>query len=191
MELTPEERAEIQNQIVLYKAQQELATTEPEASAPAITVPKAPSDNVDSNALEQAIQEEANPSKLEKHKFKKRIRGLWNRWRTTTLDAKSLEIEKVACQIAIERAKTQQQLNEIKRQEQLAEAKHWLELNKGNLEDIGANTTSRPSMFWYGLRRGFHHITKLTNNIPRIIRNLFWVGILIVGLIILKQTHVL
>ena len=147
MELTPEERAEIQNQIMLYKAQQELSTTKTEESTQSIVVPKAPSDAVDSSALDQDIQKESNPSKLEKHKFKKRIRGLWNRWRITALDAKSLEIEKVACQIAIERAQTQQRLNEIKRQEQLAEAKHWLELNKGNLEDIGANTTSSHSMY--------------------------------------------
>lgn len=142
-------------------------------------------------ALDKAIEQQATPDKAEERRVRKRIRGIWRKWRTTALDAKALEVEKIACQIEIERAKAKQQLAIIRREEELAEAEHWLRLNKGNLEDIDANTTSKPNKFWYGLRRGFHHITKLTNNIPRIIRNLFWIGVFVIGLIILKNYNVL
>lgn len=185
IELTSEDREQIQNQIIEYKQNQEVTTNSN------ISVPTAPNGTVANIQLDEAINQESTPNKREKRKLKHKIRGIWHKWRTTALDAKSLEVEKIACQIAIERAKTQAALDEIRRKEEIAEAEHWLTLNKGNLEDIDANTVSRPSKFWYGFRRGFHHITKLTNNIPKIIKNLFWIGVVIIGLILLKHYNVL
>lgn len=187
MELTSEDREEITRCMTEYKAQQ-VAVQEKSST---VNLPIAPNGQVANQELNNIIEQESTPDKKEEKKFRKSIRGLWKRWRGTTLDAKSLEIEKVACAIAVERAETQEKLNIIKRREELAEAQHWLELNKGNLEDIDANTTSRPSKFWYGLRRGFHHITKLTNNVPKIFKNLFWIGVLILGLVLLKNFNVL
>ena len=178
-ELTTQDREEIQKLIVEMKAQ------------PTVSVPLTPDGQKANTDLDKAISAQATPGKQEARRVKKRIKGIWRKWRTTALDAKSLEIERIACQIEIERAQTRAQINKIKRDEEVAKAEHWLKLNKGNLEDIDANTTSRPHMFWYGLRRGCYHITKLTNNIPKIIKNLFWIGVLVVGLIVLKHFNVL
>ena len=184
--LTAEDREQIQNQITEY-TQQQLAV----ASETKVSVPITPDGQQANQALDEAIKEQSTPNKREARRVKNKIKGIWRKWRTTALDAKSLEVEKIACQIEIERAETQQRLNKIKREEELAQAEHWLKLNKGNLEDIDANTTSKPSMFWYSLRRGFHHITKLTNNVPKIIRNLFWIGAIVLVLVLLKKFNVL
>ena len=185
-ELTEQDREEIQNQIVAYQQEQTLVKKEEP-----ILVPKAPDGQDANEALDKAIKEQATPGKHEERKIKQKIRGIWRKWRTTALDAKALEVEKIACQIAIERAETQHKLDRIRREEKVEKAEHWLKLNKGNLEDIDANTISRPSRFWYCLRRGFHHVTKLTNNVPKIIKNLFWIGVLAVVLVLLKHWNVL
>lgn len=183
VELTPEDREEIQNQITEYKQNQvTVATT---------NIPITPDGKNADEDLNTAISAGATPDKLERRRVRSKIKGIWRKWRTTALDAKSLEIEKIACQIELERAETQAKLDKIRREEEIAEADHWLALNKGNLEDIDANTTSRPSKFWYNVRRGCHHITKLTNNIPKIFKNLFWIGAVVIGLILLKHFNVL
>lgn len=186
MELTDQDREEIQNQIVEYK-------TQTLVNKPVINLvpPTAPNGEQTNKALDDAIANEAAPDKKEARRVKKKVRGLWRSYRTAALDAKSLEIEKIACQIEIERKETQAKLNEIKRQEEKAAVEHWLNLNKGNLEEVDMNINSKPSKFWYNFRRGFHHITKLTTNIPKIIKNLFWIGVLIVGLVLLKHFNVL
>lgn len=185
VELSEEDREEIQNQITEYKANQVAKPANP------IAVPMTPDGQDANQALDEAIKQQATPDKKEARRVKKKIKGIWRNWRTTTLDAKSLEIEKLACQISVERAETKAKLDKIRREEEAAEVKHWLSLNAGNLEEVEMNTNSKPSKFWYGFRRGFHHITKLTNNIPRIFKNLFWIGILVVGLVLLKHFNVL
>ena len=185
VELTAEDREHITNQITEYKEQQLTAPSAP------VTVPITPDGQQANEALDEAIKSQATPDRKESRRIKNKIKGIWRRWRTTALDAKSLEVEKIACQIEIERAETKQKLAKIRRDEELAEAQHWLTLNKGNLEDIDANITSKPNMFWYALRRGCHHITKLTNNVPKIIKNLFWIGAIVLGLVLLKQFNVL
>lgn len=185
VELTTEDREQINNQIAEYKEKQLTAPTVP------VSVPMTPDGQQANEALDEAIKSQANPDRKESRRIRNKIKGIWRKWRTTALDAKSLEVEKIACQIEIERAKTQQELDKIRREEELAEAQHWLTLNKGNLEDIDANTISKPNMFWYGMRRGCYHITKLTNNVPKIIKNLFWIGAIIVGLVLLKHFNVI
>ena len=180
IELTPEDREEIQRQMVEYKS----SNTE-------LAIPSTPTGQNAGEAFRSVLEEGSSPDKREARRVRKRVRGIWRNWRTTTLDAKSLEIEKVACQIAVERAKTQAKINEIRRENEIAEAKHWLALNKGNLEDIDANTESRPHRVWYGLRRFCHHMTKLTDNFPKVFKNLLWIGVFIIGLVILKRFNVL
>lgn len=183
VDLTPEDREQIQQQVVQYKEQQ--------LQAQKVELPVAPPstpDGQDANeALEEALRQGANPDKKESRRVRKRIRGIWNRWRTVTLDAKSLEQEKIACQIAVERAETQSKLDKIRRDKEIAEANHWLTLNSGNLKEVGYNTESKPSMFWYSIKRCFFHITRITDNIPKLIRNLFWTGVLVIGYILLKK----
>ena len=183
MELTDQDREEIQNQIAEYKASQPAQRS--------IAAPVAPNGENAAEALDHIITEESIPNKRENRKFRKKIRSIWSKWRNTTLDAKALEEEKVACQIAIERAETQAKLDKVKREEEKAKVQHWLDLNAGNLEEVGLNTKSKPSIFWYSIKRGFFYITKITDNIPKLIRNLFWGGVLILGVVLLKKFNII
>lgn len=183
-ELTPEDREQIQNQIEIYKQNQV-------AQARHISAPITP-DGKDANKdLNKALEQGATPDKREAKQITKKIKGIWHNWRTVTLDAKSLEIEKIACQIQIERAQTKSALNQIKRNEQLANMRQWLSMHHGNLREIGCNAESKPSKFWYWLRRGLWHISKTTDNVPHVLKNLFWIGVVCLGLYILKRFNVI
>lgn len=179
MGLTDQDREQIQNQIALIQAAQVKAS-----------VPTAPVQNA-AQALEKALEEQSTPDATEEKRVKKRIKKLWGFWRRTALDSKSLEIEKIACQIAIERAETNAKLEAIEHERKMAANEHWLKLNEGNLKDIGYNTESKPSLFWYGLKRAMFHITKLTTDIPKVIFNLFWIGLIILAITILKNVGVI
>lgn len=183
IELSQDEREQIQQQILLVKNEQELTVI------PTNNVSATP--DVVLKNLEETVSAQAIPNKKETHRIIKRIRGIWSKWRSVTLDAKSLEVEKIACKIKIERAETKAKLNEVKRKEKASKITHWLKLNAGNLKDLGYNTESKPSMFWYNINRGFYHITKLTGNIPKLIKNLFWVGLIVIALVLLKHYNVL
>ena len=179
MGLTDQDREQIQNQIALIQA----AQVKP-------SVPVAPAQNA-AQAFEKVLEEQSTPSATEEKRVKKKIRKLWGFWRRTALDSKSLEIEKIACQIEIERAETKAKLDNIKREQKVAANDHWLRLNAGNLRDIGYNTDSKPSLFWYCLKRMMFHITKLTTDVPKVIFNLFWIGLIILAITILKKVGVI
>lgn len=185
VELTDQDREEIQQQIVQYQENQVVHASTP------VNLPVTPDGKQANKALNDALENASTPDKKEARRVKKKIKGIWRKWRATALDSKSLEIEKIACQIEVERTKAQAELNKIRRTEEAAEVEHWLKLNKGNLQEVEMNTESKPSKFWYGFRRGFHHITKLTTNIPKIFKNLFWIGVLVIGLVLLKHFNVL
>lgn len=184
-ELTQQDREFIQNQIVAYQ-QNQIVATQPESTALS-----APDGQRAAQDLEVAFEQGSNPDKHEKRRIKRKIKDIWRNWRTAALDAKTLEVEKIACQIQIERAETRAKIETIKRADKIAKAEHWLKLNEGNLEEISANTKSCPHIFWYGLRRFFHHITKLTDNVPKIFKNLFWIGLLFAGIVVLKHFGIL
>lgn len=184
MELTQEDREQIENEIALYKAQS------PTVSVP-VSVPIAPTGQDANQDLDNIIEQEATPNKKEAKRFRKRIRDVWNRWRNTALDAKALEQEKIACQIAIERAKAQAELDKVRREEEIKELEHWLALNKGNLEEVNYNTQSKPSKFWYAIKRGFFYLTSWTDSVPKLIKNTFWGIVIVLALILLKKFNVL
>ena len=185
MELTEQDREQIKNQIALVKAEaQPLQEVKP-------SIPLAPNGQDESKNLDEALTKAGTPNKSEEKNIKKQMKKLWGFWRRTTLDSKSLEIEKIACQIAIERAQTKAKLATIKREQQVEKRKHWLNLNEGNLEEVGYNTKSKPSIIWYGLKRMMFHITKLTTDIPKIILNTFWVGLVILAFVLLKTFGVI
>lgn len=186
LELTEQDREEIQKQIVEYREQEKLP-----CKATPIALPVTPTGEQAEEALNDALAAEAVPDAREKKRVRKHIKGIWRKWRTTTLDAKALEVERIACQIEIERAKAQAELNQVQREEEIKRAKHWLTLNEGNLKDVGYNTESRPSKFWYGLKRASYHITKLTTDVPKIVFNLFIVGVCILGLVLLKKFNII
>lgn len=187
MELTEQDREQIQNQIVALKAANALQV----AQAIQPSLPLAPNGQDESIRLNEALTKAATPNKSEEKTVKKQMKKLWGFWRKTTLDSKSLEIEKVACQIAIERAETKAKLAAIKREQEVEKHKHWLKLNEGNLKDIGYNTESKPSIVWYGLKRMMFHIAKLTTDVPKIIFNTFWVALVILAFILLKNFGVI
>lgn len=174
-DLTPQDRELIQNQIVECQQSGVLLN---------------PAHKVDTS-VDQVMEENATPDKQEEKRVRKKIKRIWRNWRSTVLDSRSLEIEKIACQIKIARAETKSKLDAIKRANEIEKAKHWLALNEGNLKDIGANTESRPHIFWYGLRRFFHHVTKLTDNVPKIFKNLILIGFLFLGVVLLKKFGIL
>lgn len=184
MELTQEDRVQIEKEIAIYKAQSITQSTP-------ISVPTAPTGQDANQNLNQIIEQEATPNKKEAKRFRKRIRAVWNRWRNTALDAKALEQEKIACQIAIERAKAQAELEAVRREEEIKEQQHWLTLNKGNLEEVNYNTQSKPSMFWYAIKRGFFYLTSWTDSVPKLIKNTFWGIIIVLALVLLKKFNVL
>lgn len=173
-ELTPDERAEVQEYINNYEL-----------------IPTAPSGEQGIQEVENILKEEGQPTEKESKKLRNRIRGLWNRWRHLFLDSKSLELEKTACAIQIERAETKLKLLDLRNKTIAEKDRAWLERHKGNLEEIGFNTSSKPHIFWYSLKRGFFYITSLTDSVPKVIKNLFWVGVIGLAFILLKYFNVL
>ena len=178
LQLTSQDREEIQAQIVKYKNEH-------------IDLPISPTGQNEDSSLNQALKDGSMPNKKESKRIKRKIRGLWNNWRTTTLDAKSLEVEKIACEIAIQRAETKAKLNKIRREQEIAQTEHCLKLNEGNLQDIKYNTKSKPNMFWYGINRCLYHIARTTDNVPKILKNLLGFGVIILAIVLLKKFNVL
>ena len=176
--LTPEERAEVQGYITEYIQQNDIT-------------PVAPSGGQGITEVTNILEEEKNPTKKESKKLRSKMRGLWQRWRNLFIDSKSLELEQTACKIQIERAETKLKLLDLKNKTIAAKDTAWIARHKGNLEEINFNTTSRPNLFWYGLKRGFFYITSLTDSVPKIIKNLFFVGGIGLVLILLKYFNVL
>lgn len=176
--LTPEDRAEVQEYIEEYKKHNDIA-------------PVAPNGGQGITEVEDILQEEKVPTKKESKKLRNKIHNLWQRWRNLFIDSKSLELEQTACKIQIERAETKLKLLAIKNKTIAEKDKAWLERHKGNLEEINFNTTSRPNLFWYSLKRGFFYITSLTDSVPKVIKNLFFVGVIGLVLILLKYFNVL
>ena len=178
MELTEQDREQIQKQIAAIQSAQS-------------KIPLAPDGQNAQQSFNQALTEASKPDLSEQIQVKKKMKKLWGFWRQTALDSKSLEIEKIACQIEIERAETAAKLAEIKRAEEIRKHQHWLDLNRGNLKDIGYNTESKPSMFWYNIKRAMFHIAKLTTDVPKIILNLFLIGFIILIIVILNNIGVI
>lgn len=75
MELTDQDREEIQNQIIAY--QQNQITKTVEQPKPLIT----PDGKEANKALDEALEEQATPDKKESRRVKKKIKGIWRKWR--------------------------------------------------------------------------------------------------------------
>ena len=131
-------------------------------------LPDAPNGEEVTDALEQLISDNKTPDKKEKKRVKNRVKNIWNRYRSNVLGKFDLENYKEYCKIEIETAETETKLRDIQQKREKQEAQHWLEMNKGNLEEIGYNTTSKPSKFWYGLNRGLWYMKKTCSNIPKL-----------------------
>lgn len=174
MELSPNDRSLIQQQIAEYKP------------APVAVVTSLTGTNA-TDVVHNVIEENKTPDRQEERKIKRRVRGLWKTWRTTALDAKALEVEQFACQIAVERANTNATLAAIKRKEEIERLNHWLIKNTGNLKEIKYNTESKPSMFWYYLNRGIYHIKQTTSALPGIVVNMLKIGAIVAIFLLVRK----
>ena len=134
--------------------------------------------------VEQLLEESKDPDKREKKRVKNRVKNIWSRYRSNVLGKFDLQNYKDYCQIEIETAETESKLREIQQQREKQEAQHWLDMNKGNLAEIGYNTESKPSKFWYGLNRGLWYFKKTCSNIPKTTWYVLC-GILGIGVIVL------
>lgn len=150
----------------------------------ALNLPAMPNGKSNDELINEALNNEQEPDKKEKKRIKKRFKNIWNDYRSNVfgnLDAKNYADY---CEIRKKTAETEKQLLEIEFETEKLKAKHWLEMNKGNLEEIGYNTLSLPNKFWYGLNRGLHYMKKTCSNIPSITWKIL-VGVLGIGAVIL------
>lgn len=118
--------------------------------------------------LIQKFDEQATLDDKEQKRVNKRIKGIWKNYRNNVLSKIDLENYKKFCELEQIRAESDKKLDVIKFERDKARATQWLEMHKGNLEEIGYNTTSLPNKFWYGLNRGIWYLRKTFSNVPKL-----------------------
>lgn len=151
----------------------------------AMNLPVAPNGNVDeNNAIEEALNNEKLPDKKETKRIKKRFRNIWNDHRSNVFDTLDAENYKNYCEIKKQTAETEKELLRIQFETDKLKAEHWLEMHKGNLEEIGYNTTSLPNKYFYAVDRYIFYLKNRCKNIPKLT---WWIlcGVLGVGVVIL------
>lgn len=150
----------------------------------AMNLPTAPNGEKVDNLLNQKLEEEKLPDEKEDKRIKKKIKRIWKHYRNNVLDTIDLENYKTFCDLEIQRAETESRLAKIKREREKDEAEHWLDMHKGNLEDIGYNTKSVPNKYFYAIDRYVFYLKNRCKNIPKIT---WWIlcGIVGIGIVIL------
>lgn len=118
--------------------------------------------------LKATMQNQVNPDEKETKKINKKIKRIWSGYRSNILSQIDLENYKKFCEIEVIRAENDSKLEAIKQQKQKSKATHWLDMHKGNLEDVGLNAESVPNKFAYGTLRGVFYFKKLCQNIPKL-----------------------
>lgn len=143
-----------------------------------------PTEQIQDEALKQTFEEEQLPDEKEKKKIIKKVKKIWGNYRNNTLEEIDLENYKKFCELQEIKAEHEGRLQKIKFKKEKEKAEHWLEMHKGNLEEIGYNTTSTPNKYFYAKDRYIHY---LNNTIKRIPKWTWYVlcGVAGVGLIVL------
>lgn len=138
-------------------------------------------------SLRDKFEGEKTPDKREQKQLTKRVRKILNNYRNNALTEIDLENYKKYCELEQIKAESEKKLAELKRDKEWAEITYWLKKNKGNLEEIGYNTESKPSGFWYNINRGIWYMKKTFSNIPKLIWYLLGgaIGIAVIVLIVL------
>lgn len=119
--------------------------------------------------LSEAIDEGKMPDIKEQKKLKKRIKGIWGAYRDNVLGHLDLKNFQDYCDLKIKTAETEQKLRKIEMEREIDEANHWLKMHEGNLKEIGYNTESMPSRFFYSLDRFIFYLKNGFNNIPKMV----------------------
>ena len=119
--------------------------------------------------LANAIDSQKSPDKREQRKLKKRIKNIWGRYRDNVLGQLDLKNYQDYCDLEIKTAETEKKLRQIQMEREKAEAEHWLAMHKGNLEEIGYNTESKPSRYFYAIDRYIFYLKNRFNNIPKMV----------------------
>ena len=138
--------------------------------------------NVD-NDLKTIFDSQKEPDKKEQKLIKKKTKKIWKDFRKNTLDGIDLQNYENYCRLQEIRAESDKKLARIRREKEKEEAEHWLDMHKGNLEDIGYNTKSVPNKYFYAIDRYIFYVKNRCKNIPKItwyiVAGLFGLGIVI------------
>ncbi len=118
--------------------------------------------------VDRALKDSENLDSKTAKRITKKVKKLKGDWRQNILDSIGLENYKDYCVLEITKSQTTTKLLNEKQSRAKALAAHWLEMHKGNLEDIGYNTTSVPNKFYYGLDRYVYYLKKRCNAIPKL-----------------------
>jgi hypothetical protein len=148
-------------------------------------LPTAPLGEDFSQSLEEKLNQNKLPDKKENKHLDKKLKKIYRDWRNNCIEQIDLENYKKWCDLQVVKAESDRKIANIKREQELEAQEHWLKLNKGNLEEIKYNTTSKPNGFWYYLNRGIFHINKTFSNIPKLVWKILGITIGI-GAIILS-----
>ena len=131
-------------------------------------LPVAPNGETAAKALGDKLDQGKMPDKNENKKIDKKIKRIWGNYRHNVLEQIDLENFKKFCELEQIRADNDKKLAKIKRDKDWEEREYWLKTNKGNLEEIGYNTESKPNLFWYRINRGIWYLRKTFSNIPKL-----------------------
>lgn len=126
-----------------------------------------PTDKIDDKALKQTFEDEQLPDAKETKKIKKKVRKIWGNYRNNALEEIDLENYKKFCELQKIKAESESELQKIKFKKEKERAEHWLEMHKGNLEEIGYNTTSMPNKYFYAKDRYIHYMNNTMKRIPK------------------------
>lgn len=126
-----------------------------------------PTEQIQDEALKQTFEDEKLPDEKEKKKIIKKVKRIWGNFRSNTLEEIDLENYKKFCELKEIKAEHESKLQKIKFNKQKEKAEHWLEMHKGNLEEIGYNTTSMPNKYFYAKDRYIHYMNNTMKRIPK------------------------
>lgn len=149
----------------------------------AINLPITPNGQ-DDTAIEEALKDNQLPDRKENKRIKKRFRNIWNDYRTNVFDKLDAQNYAEYCKIREQTAETEKKLMEIENEKEKIQAQHWIDMHKGNLEEIGYNTNSVPNKYFYAIDRYVFYLKNRCKNIPKLT---WWIlcGILGLGVVVL------
>lgn len=144
--------------------------------------PTAP-DGKDNASIDVALEQEKIPDKKEQKRIKKRFKNVWKDYRSNVFDTLDAKNYAEYCEIRKKTAETEKELMQIKNEKEEIKVKHWLKMHEGNLKEIGYNTESMPSKYFYSIDRYIFYLKNRCKNIPKftwwILCGLFGVGVVI------------
>lgn len=152
-------------------------------------LPVAP-DGTNDQSVYKVLEQGSTPDKKEKRRIGRRVKRIWNNWRSNVLEQINIENYRKYCELEVLKYQTESKLREEKHKREKEDSQHWLEMHKGNLIEIGYNVDSIPNKYYYSLERWLFYFKKRCSSIPKLI----WyigAGLLGIGTIILATIGIL